>query len=126
MARLISTITVDMSGMEPAFAMMRSLGDALATAHFDGELPIETTHSGICYRGDCIAKTLFGAISNGRLPMRAVPTFYLPGFAAAICRQVSGVKVKWCGGWPRFSADDWDDDTEDDPAPHAPEGLALA
>lgn len=126
MARAITTIRIDMSGTRPLFASMETLWEALSTAEADGEVELSTDREGVTFEGHLIAAIRIASINGGIAYMRAVPTFWLPAFAAEICRIAPGVKVRWLDGWPHFSAPDWDDQPEDDPLPVHPETLVPA
>ena len=121
MARLVAAITVDTSGLAGMHGMIESLQEALATAQFDEPLEVDYTKEGLFFAGQMIARVTVSGPRDWTMFLRSVPTFFLPIFAAEICRIVPGVKVRWTGGWPRFSASGGDDLTDDEPDPVKPE-----
>lgn len=121
MAKLITTLSVNMTGLQPMFDCLASLGEALDVAQFDGEIDVVATKEGLAFNGVAVAAISFSSFKRGTSFMRATPTFRMPLFSTEICRLVPGVKVRWEGGWPHFSANDGDDPCEDGPDPVTPE-----
>jgi hypothetical protein len=123
MTRIVGTLHVDTSAMQPMVLSFATLGEALSEA--DGEFEVETTSDGVAFEGALIATIHVGDFRYAEqrmiAPLYVTPTFHLAMFAAEVCRRVPGVKVKWVGPWPHFSANDGDDQFEDEPDPTRPE-----
>jgi hypothetical protein len=123
MARLVTELRVDTTGLQPLYASMRSLCEALQTADFDGEIEVTSDSDGFAFRGQLFAAIKCAGLGGCVARIIATPTFRMPLFATEVCRRVPGVKVVWMGGWPHFSAPDDDPDIE--PVPELPAGVTA-
>ena len=126
MARVVGTLTADLSGMQPMYASMNSLAEALSVAQFDGTIPLETCRDGLTFNDQLVASFNWSDIVDFTMRIRVVPTYRMPLFVEQVLRMAPGVKAHWRGGWPHFSAADGDDDCEDQPLPAAPNRLVPA
>lgn len=117
MARFVGHLHADFDGWKPMFASFESLAEALAVAQIDEPVDLNVTNDGLVFDGHTIARFTQSGVVDGTIHFAALPTFRMPIFAQEICRLAPGVKVRWQGGWPHFSASDGDNHEAPNPDP---------